>query len=91
MVDTLTLEGKLDLAAVGQLHDDLMARSGRNVIVNMSRVTHGGALCIQTLIAAAISARADGFSIKLTNTNDRVLGQLAAMGMTPETIMEGSA
>jgi len=90
MAETLSLEGKLDLSAVPQLHDDLMACAGKDVIVSLAKVTQLGALCVQTLIAAANSARGGGHDFTLAEPSDRVLGQLAAMGMTPEMIMEGS-
>lgn len=90
MAEILSPTGKLDVSAVGQLHSDLIARAGQNVTVSLDTVTHLGALSAQALIAAARSARATGHRLKLIDTSDRVLGQLAAMGMTPETIMEGS-
>ncbi len=90
MADVLSPEGKLDLTAVGKLHDNLLARYGSDVTVNMDGVTQLGTLCAQTLISAANSARPNGTCFKMTNTSDRVLGQLGAMGMTPEMIMKGS-
>lgn len=90
MGELLSLTGKLDVSAVAQLHSDLVARAGQNVTVSLGAVTHLGALCAQALISAAHGARKNGNSLRLTDTSDRVLGQLAAMGLTPETIMEGS-
>lgn len=90
MAEVLSLEGRLDLTAVGKLHEDLLARAGNDLVVQMDHVTQLGTLCIQTLIAAANTARANGHSFKLANTSDRILGQLATLGMTPETIMKGS-
>ncbi|MGC1496001.1 MAG: STAS domain-containing protein [Sulfitobacter sp.] len=89
MADQLSLSGKLDLAAVGGLHADLLARIGQDITLNMAHVTHLGALCVQTMIAAAKSTHDAGCSFHMTETSDRVLGQLAAMGLTPEIIMEG--
>lgn len=90
MGERLSLAGKLDVSAVGQLHSDLVARAGQDVTVSLGAVTHLGALCAQALISAAGGARANGNCLNLIDAGDRVLGQLAAMGMTPETIMEGS-
>ena len=89
MVEKLSLKGKLDLAAVGELHTDLLACEGKDVIVSLGDVTHLGALCLQTMIAAATSARNAGHTFQVVDTSDRVLGQLSAMGMSPETITEG--
>lgn len=89
MSEHLSLHGKLDLAAVGRLHADLLARIGQDITLDMAHVTHLGGLCMQTMIAAARSTREAGCSFRITHTSDRVLGQLAAMGMTPETLMEG--
>ena len=91
MADPISLSGKLDLAAVGSLHEKLLSHKSQDVTVSLADVTQLGALCAQVLISAANLCRSDGFEFKLINTNDRVLGQLAAMGMTPETIMEGSS
>jgi len=85
----LTLPAKLDISAVAGLHADLVARKDQTVELDLSDVTHFGALCLQVIIAAARKANSTGKSLCLRNANDRVLAQLLAMGVTPETIMEG--
>jgi chemotaxis protein CheX len=88
--DPISLSGRLDLSAVGQLHDQLLARTDGDVTISLAEVTQLGALCVQVLISAARTTRAKGFNLHLTDASGLVLSQLAAMGLTPETIMEGS-
>lgn len=81
-------EGKLDLSTVGALHKALSGAQGDRVTLDLSRVTHFGALALQTVHAAALATQARGASFGILNASDRVLAQMSAMGMTPETITE---
>ncbi len=82
-------EAKLDLPAAGALHAALRAADPATVCVDMSQVTHLGALCVQVLMVAARSRIAAGGGLSMINTTDRVLDQLRLMGLTPETIAKG--
>lgn len=84
-------EGKLDLANVGALHADLQGAGDCDIVVDLEQVTQLGALAMQTLIAAALDMTARGRTLRLVNTSDRVLGQIGAMGMTPEKIAGAAA
>ena len=59
------------------------------MVLDLGAVSHMGALCLQAALAAARSARGSGRSFALINVSDAVLGQLSAMGFTPETLAEG--
>jgi chemotaxis protein CheX len=89
MAEQVIPPARMDLAAAPALHAELLARAGADVTVEMSGVTQIGALCAQMLIAGARAARDGGHALTLSGVNDRVLGQMAAMGLTPEAIMEG--
>ncbi len=89
MAEMLRAPARLDLAAVGPLHADLLAHAGGDVTVDMADVTQIGALCAQTIIAGARAISGAGCQMRLINVSDRVLAQLAAMGLTPETMTEG--
>lgn len=82
------LEGKLDLSAVSDLYAKLSGVTDAVTMVDMHKVTHLGALAMQVLIAAAQATRGSDRTFTLRNTSDRVLAQMAAMGMTPEMIAE---
>ena len=89
MSDPLKLPPRLDLSAAMQLASDLRAVKG-DIHVDLTGVSHLGALCLQTLIAASRHARAGGHAFHMTGTSDKVLEQMKLMGTSPETLMEGS-
>lgn len=82
-------EGKLDLSTVAALHAALCAARAKRVDLDLGAVSHFGALALQTVMAAALASRARGASLRIINTSDRLLAQMSAMGVTPETLMEG--
>lgn len=90
MAEALMPQGRLNLPAAAGLHADLLERANQDITVDMSSVTQIGALCLQVLIAAGKTACAAGNTMQLININDTVRAQLGVMGMTPETIVEGS-
>ncbi|MEM6941815.1 MAG: STAS domain-containing protein [Pseudomonadota bacterium] len=89
MAEVVALEGKLDLAAVGPLHAALSKHAGKDVVLDLEKVTHIGALCVQTCIAAARQAKSSGTMFDIQNASDHLLVQLNWMGLTPEDIEEG--
>jgi len=91
VTEPLCPAGKLDITAAPGLHAALLGYEGKDVQIDMTNVTLIGALCLQTLIAAARSANEGSHDFLLSNTSDQVLAQMAAMGMTPELIAEGCA
>ena len=86
--DVIAPEGKLDLSTVGELHAALTKAHGDRIALDLARVTHFGALALQVVCAAATAAQARGASLGILNVSDRVLAQMSAMGMTPETMTE---
>ncbi len=89
MAEPLIPESRLDVTQAAGLHAALMARAGQDVTLDMAEVTQLGALCLQVLVSAARSLRAAGAALRLVNVPDKVLAQMTAMGMSPETIAEG--
>ena len=89
MGDIIPLSGRLDLAAAGPLHAQLMPLTSKPIVLDLAEVTHVGALCLQTLIATARACAGDGGSLSLKNPGDAVVAQLASMGSSPEQIMKG--
>ena len=85
----IPLTTRLDLSAVAGLQEQLVDACNADISLDLSRVTHLGALSAQLLIAAAWDAKSDGCKLSLLNTSDQVLEQMSVMGMTPETIAEG--
>lgn len=91
MADPVAPEGKLNLAAVSALHAQFKERSGRDVTIDLGKVTSFGALCLQVCLAAARDAKASGASFEIVNIPDNVTAQIESMGFTPETLAEGAA
>ncbi|MCA0921661.1 STAS domain-containing protein [Pseudooceanicola nanhaiensis] len=91
MTVNMTLPARLDVAAAGQLAEDLRSRLSDtgDIVIDAGPVAHLGALCLQVLLAAATSAHAAGRGFRLIQMSDRVLEQARYMGFTPETIAEG--
>ena len=91
MTDTLKLPARLDLSAAPQLLADVSAADLSNPFTfDAEDVTHFGAICAQTIIAAARSAKAAGGSITITNLGERAETQLEIMGLSGAALMEGA-
>ncbi len=90
MAELLAPEGKLDVAAASALYGELVARQGQDIVLDFKSVTQIGALCMQTCLAAAKSARLSENNLEIINVIDHVLTQLSCMGFTPETLAEGA-
>lgn len=89
MSEALVLNAKLDLSEAADLYAKILPRCEGDLVLDAGKVTHMGALCTQILIAAGRKAHVGGHSLMMINTSDRVLGQLAAMGLSPEHISGG--
>lgn len=88
MVEGVKLPTKLDLSAAMPLVSDLKGIEG-DMHLDATDVNHMGALCLQALIAASRHAKANGHTFKISNVSDKVVDQMALMGLTPENLMEG--
>ncbi len=89
MSHVIAPNGRLDLSAVSGLQAQLVAGTGKDVLLDMAAVTHVGALCLQLMIAAGRAAADCGKTFRLENISDEVLDHLNLMGTKPEQIMEG--
>lgn len=89
MTAPISLEARLDLSAAKGLQETLLPRVDADLCIDAADVVHMGALCTQVLVAASRAVRAGGHRFDMINVSDRVLGQLSAMGMSPESIVEG--
>ena len=91
MTAPLVLPAKLDSAAAIQLARDLLAHQGADVALDASAVDLMGAKAMQTLVVAAASWQAAGHRLSVANLPDRARDQLALMGMTDLSLLEGAA
>ncbi|KIN61108.1 STAS 2 domain containing protein [Sulfitobacter noctilucae] len=90
MTEPVVLEGKLDVSAVGALHAKLVELMGQEIILDFGAVSQIGALCLQSCLAAARSAKAADLPFSIINVPDAVFEQMAVMGFSPETLAEGA-
>ncbi len=81
-------EGRLDLSTVATLHEKLSEVGSGDITLDLAGVTHFGALALQVVHAAAVSAQQRGARLNIENLSDRVEAQIAAMGMSLETLTE---
>lgn len=91
MTEPLVLQPKLDLPAAAPLAEELKARLDGDLVIDGKEVTQLGALCLQVLLAAAISLKGNGHKMTMTHFSDKVVEQMAQMGFSPETLAEGRA
>jgi len=87
----IELQPKLDLRAAASLVDALRDAAGSDVIVDASKVTHLGTLCLQALLAAASDHKTDGTKLILEHASDKFINHLAVFGFSIETFAEDAA
>ena len=91
MSETFKLPARLDLPAAQKLSQQLRDMDfSAPVHFDAGEVTHLGTLCVQLLMAAARSAQDAGNQIEIANVSERVEGQLAALGLSSDALMEGA-
>lgn len=71
----------LDLTAASPLAQALLARRGSDVSVDASRVNRVGALCLQVLVAAAATFKADGVRLRVDKPTDEFLEGCRLLGV----------
>lgn len=81
-MNVLALPERVDLAAVGALHEALLPLCEGDLTLDASRVTHLGGLGVQLLLSAAITARARGTTLILSDPSDPFTDALAQFGVT---------
>ena len=90
MAERYAPQGKLDLAAVSDLHAWFISSKGQDLVLDLQDVSLFGALCVQCCLVGANAAQTAGNSFQITGASEAVLAQLSSMGFTPESLSEGS-
>lgn len=78
---TLKLPAELDIRAAVPLAEDLLARRGSPLMVSGTDVTRAGAQCLQVLLSAAATWRADGQHIQIVDASHALTVAIAACGL----------
>jgi chemotaxis protein CheX len=79
----------LDMPAAAQLAETFAKRLGEPLALDASRVTRLGASCLQVLLAAARTWKAEGDALSLQNPSARFVEDLNLLGLEPATFLNG--
>tara|TARA_R110002020_G_scaffold65144_4_gene172198 strand:- start:4652 stop:4951 length:300 start_codon:yes stop_codon:yes gene_type:complete len=83
----LKLPEILDLNAASRLHEQVLAHKGEDIDIDATEVTRVGAQCVQVLLAAALSWRADDQSLKVNKASDAFIKTLQLLGISDEALL----
>ncbi|KEO51758.1 STAS domain-containing protein [Thioclava pacifica] len=87
----LALPDRIDLVAVSALHAALGPVTEGPTVIDASNVRHLGALGVQLLVSAALSARASGHSLTITPRSAAFDEALDRFGMTLDDLQNTEA
>ena len=82
----MTLPDALGSAAARPLAEQLIALRGAPLTVCAGSVRKMGAQCVQVLLSAAVTWRADGFSLGIENPSPEFEEALRLLGLSVETV-----
>ncbi len=85
----IELPENLDMPAAAALAEAVLKRVGEPLAVDASRVQRLGASCLQVLLAAARTWKAEGDALTLSSASPRFLEDLKLLGLAPETFLDG--
>jgi chemotaxis protein CheX len=83
------LPENLDMPVAAQLIDSFSKLVGQPLAVDASRVQRLGASCLQVLLAAARTWKAEGHTLSLVDPSPRFLEDLNLLGLQPDTFLNG--
>jgi chemotaxis protein CheX len=80
MSSLITLPAVLDLRAAEPLKTQLLAVRGQEATLDASAVERLGGLCLQVLLSALATWRADGQALTFINVSEALASQWSAFG-----------
>jgi len=83
----LKLPEVLDLNAASRLHEQVLSHKGEDIDIDATDVSRVGAQCVQVLLAAAVSWRADDQSLKVKQASDAFIKTLQLLGISDEALL----
>ena len=84
----LSLPAHLDLPAAGPLHEQLLGYRGGALGIDASRVESVGGQCLQVLLSAVATWRADGVVLSFLRPSAGFENGLALLGLSLERLGE---
>lgn len=92
MSAVLALDPMLDLRAAEPLKAQLLAVRGQETALDVSAVERLGGLCLQVLLSAIQTWRADGQALTFINVSEAFASQWSALGASASDLaMQGEA
>lgn len=91
MVKRVVLATKLDTSAAAGLRTSLIAARDEDVVVDGSEVEMLGALCLETLMSAAVLWKRAGLELTFENLSGQMQDDLGRYGLTPDALLEYAA
>ena len=85
---TLLLPADLDGVAAASLFEVLSSSVGTHIVIDGSRVEQIGGLCLQILLAAVTTWKADGATLEFTNLSLDLVAGLELLGICPQYFLE---
>jgi chemotaxis protein CheX len=76
----IELPDVLDIKAAAPLAGELLAMRGKAVEIDASRVKRVGGQCLQVLLSAAMTWKADGVALAIVNASGDFVDGLARLG-----------
>lgn len=83
----LKLPEVLDLNAASRLHEQVLAHKGEDIDIDATDVSRVGAQCVQVLLAAAVSWRAEDQRLKVNQASDAFIKTLQLLGISDEALL----
>ena len=91
MSTLIALPAVLDLRAADPLKAQLLAVRGQETALDASAVERLGGLCLQVLLSALQTWRADGQSLTFINVTEAFASQWSALGASASDLALGEA
>jgi chemotaxis protein CheX len=85
--ENIALPETLDLVAARPLAQTLLSMRGSDVKIDASQVTRIGGQCLQVLLSAAATWRADHAILKVVAPSQEFIGGLKLLGVDPSTLV----
>jgi chemotaxis protein CheX len=86
---TIELKENLDMPLAGPLAEAFGKLVGSPVAIDASRVNRLGASCVQVMLAAARTWKAQGDKLTLKDPSPRFLEDLGLLGLKADTFLNG--
>jgi len=82
------LPAHLDLTAAAPLHEQLLGLRGEAVGIDASKVESLGGQCLQVLLSAVVTWKADAVPLQINNASAGFEGGLRLLGLSLDSLLD---